>query len=75
MTQKHIVPAQTQFGSCGRSSLLARTVRVGLQIQVREQTSLAESQTVWPPGPDGPPTIGLRGFILRVFKRLCILKN
>jgi hypothetical protein len=40
---------------------------------VRQQTSLAESRTVRPPDPDGPPTIEF--FILRFYKRLCILKT
>jgi hypothetical protein len=39
----------------------------------RQQTSLAESRTVWPSGPDGPPFIEM--IFLRSFKRICILKS
>jgi hypothetical protein len=38
-----------------------------------QQTSLAESRTVRPPGPGGSPTIEL--IFLRFFKRICILKT
>jgi hypothetical protein len=57
--QKNVVPAQIHFGTCGRSDNPGRTVRIGTQRQVRQQTPLAGSRTVRPPGPDGPPTLEL----------------
>jgi hypothetical protein len=48
--------AQTQFILCGRSGLLAQTVRQRETETDDQLTSVAESRTVRPSGPDGPPT-------------------
>jgi hypothetical protein len=60
--QKHTVPAQIHFGTCGRSTDFGRTVRISTQRHVQLQTPLDGSRTVLPPRPNGPPTPKLSFF-------------
>jgi hypothetical protein len=41
--KNHIAPAQTKFGTCGRSALQGRTVRTIIQGLCREQPSLVRN--------------------------------
>jgi hypothetical protein len=52
--KNHTVPAQTNFGTCGRSALQGQTVRTIIQGLCREQPSLVRTADGPAQGPDGP---------------------